>query len=778
VLAAIYESFTKIVDESDPRIPRVHYNLAETLFTIKDYQGASVHYRWVVEHGSWDKKKKDSANVIDASLKAIAARYEVLRQRQLVPKELVAKSTSAETSKELDPLVSEWIDWLDKHVSYSQDDTENFVFEANRTLYAGGKIKESLKRLKRFSEKYPKSPYSIPSASLAIDTHIASQDWEGTHDLARDFMDVAEWKTTPFAKHLFAVAADASYKMIEDLHRKSDFKGTMRASDEFIKKYGNSKRLADTLAIAGAAAMSAHEKQRAAEYFSRLIKDTPKAESVGSALLARASISEELYQFNLAANDYRSYLALPPSLIKLRSSELEKLKRKTLAMTWLAGNGLELRATLDFKGICDEDLAVECEKYQILAMISDSAKTADQKFTEKAFDEARKGNKENRTLWAIAALEGAQNLSWRDRLHMVRQVGSGWEDLDPLVRYTMIPVVSASVPRAFQMNRKMMREIAPLRANEKYITHRIDVVREIEGAATKAMKLPWSRIRSEVLSDIAGLYLDVARELSLVSPPKGLSEEELLAYQDTVRKLTMPFEEKGQEIRGKAFEIASRFSIDDRSYEAVAEPFFAENPSLAKSLKPAMKLPEPPQFDLALLDALDGSADWDDVADGDFRDTHDLRDLKDRANFLKQAWADALKAKKWQQVGYFIQEAREKKLLNLPVLGVVNAVALASVGARGEAITELEVARKQFEEPKIKNRIQVALLQYAVKSCAKKRAEDLVRDLNPEELSGRDAALVADASIYTGLVKPAAPASAEAQRTPTGTKSDPVKKRQ
>jgi tetratricopeptide (TPR) repeat protein len=769
VLATIYESFTKIIDDEDPRISRVHYNLAETLFTIKDYQGASAHYRWVVDHGSWDKKKKDAGTVVDSSLKAIAARYEVLRQKQMVPKELTAKAITAESSKNLDPLVSEWIDWLDRHVSYSQEGTENFVFEANRTLYAGGKIASALKRLKKFSETYPKSAYAIPSASLAIDTHIASTDWEGTHELAKDFLDVHEWKSTPFAKHLYAVAADASYKMIEELHRKSDYKGTMKAADEFLKKYPTSKRLADTLAIAGSAAMAADEKPKASEYFTRLIKDVPKADSVGTALLARAAISEERYQFASAANDYRSYLGLPPSLIKLKSSEIDKLRRKTLAITWLSSNSQELRAAVDSKGICGEDLVLDCEKYQILMMISDSSKTSDQKFTERAFDEARKGNQENRTLWAIAALEGSQNLAWRDRLHMLKQIGTGWEDLDPLVRYTMIPIVSASIPRAFQLNRKMMREIAPLRANERYITHRIDVVREIENSATKAMKLPWSKIRSEVLSEVAGLYLDVARELSLLSPPKGLEGEELAAYQDTVRKLVMPFEEKGQEIRGKAFDIASRFSIDDRSFDLVAEPFFAENPSLAKSLKPAMKLPEPPQFDFALLDNLDPSGDWDDVSDGDYRDS------KDKSLYLKQSWADAIKSKRWQQVGFFLQEAREKKLIKPSALGVVNAVSLAAVGARGEAIGELEAARKDFEEPKFRSRIQISLLQYAVRSFSKKRAEELIKDINPEDLTGKDAALVADASIYTGIVKPTPTSAPEALRAPA---SAPTKKRQ
>lgn len=215
VLAGIYDSFTKLVAETDPRIPRVHYNLAETLFEIKDYEQATTHYRWVVTHGTWDAKAKGQATVADASLKAIGARYETLRARALIPLTIEAKSLQSTQLKPLEPSLGEWITWVDTHVKKTNDPIENFSFEASRSLYAQGHVLPAVIRLQEFAEDHPVSKFAIPSAALVLDSYLASQDWEKLHELATDFMKVKAWKTTEFDKRLFATAADAYYKTIE-----------------------------------------------------------------------------------------------------------------------------------------------------------------------------------------------------------------------------------------------------------------------------------------------------------------------------------------------------------------------------------------------------------------------------------------------------------------------------------------------------------------------------------------------------------------------------------
>jgi hypothetical protein len=250
------------------------------------------------------------------------------------------------------------------------------------------------------------------------------------------------------------------------------------------------------------------------------------------------------------------------------------------------------------------------------------------------------------------------------------------------------------------------------------------VIREMENAATAAMKLPWSRIRALALSETAGLYLDLSKGVRDLPPPKGLSPDDQQAYEQTISKLVIPFEEKGQEMRAKAFEIASKFAIEDESFSAVADPYFADNPSTASKLKPKKDPARPLGIDLQVLAKLDPKGDWDDL---------DPRS-KEPLDFLKASWADALQKKRWGQVAFFLQEASEKKLFTPTVLGAIRAVSLAQAGARGEALSELEETRKGLDVPAQKHAVLVLISHY-LRAYSKERTKALVEEafkLDPE----------------------------------------------
>lgn len=739
VLAGIYDSFTKIVDESDPRIPRVHYNLAETLFEIKDYEGATQNYRWIVTHGKWEIREKSSlpvapvaaaipGSVTDSSLKAIGSRYEFLRTKKLIPTELVPQSLADTKDASMDPLLSEWIGWVDQHVANSGDPIENFYFESNRCLYSQHHIRPAVERLQKFAQAHPDSRFAVPSAALTLDTYIASQLWEELHGLAREFIKIKTWKKLDFSKRLFAVAADAFYKTIEARFQARDFKFALKRSDEFLDEYASSARLSDTLFLAGSSALAVPDRKRATHYFSRLIQETPKADTIRAALLNRASLLEERYQFAEAARDYKSYLSLP-SLLSKADDRIgdEAIRKKALMLAWLSSSPADLKEMLASIAVCNEKSEVDCDRFRALQKLT--LHDSDASTAEAAFDLARKGEEANKSLWAIVALEGAKHLAFRDRLVAVRQAVAHFEDLDPLIRFALVPTISASIPRAFQLNRAGMAEAAPLRADARYITRRVEVIREMENAATKAMKLPWARVRALVLSEIAGLYLDLSKGIQTLPSPKNLAEADLQAYEDTVHKLVIPFEEKGQDMRSKAFEIASRFAIEDQSFSQVADPFFQDNPSQAKRLKPdATTITPKIAADLALgipfLDRIDPRGRWSELQP----------DSDDPALHLKGRWAAAIQAKRWPQVAFFLGEAQEKALIQVGVMGAVRAVSLAAAGARGEALAELDEARKDFS-PEAKKHAVMSLLSHYYASLSRERTQDYVKQalsLHPE----------------------------------------------
>ena len=567
-----------------------------------------------------------------------------------------------------------------------------------------------------------------------IDTRIAGEEWEKTHDLAKRLMKVKEWKDADFSKRLYSVASDAYFKMLEATYARNDYPGALDMADEFLSRYPASQRVADVLSLAGSAAMIDAQKDRAMAYYSRLIQDSPQAAGTGSALLTRASVEEDHYDFSKASSDYLAYLGLGS---KADDRHVASVRRKALMLAWLSGDAHLLAGALANKAVCAEDSRAECEKYQILSAFSGAPLS--EEAANAAYEKARDAPEGDlKTLYAALSLQGVEHLEWHHRLWAARYAASGWDELDPLVKFTLVPYLSASIPVVFALDREAMNDFAPLRANDKYITHRVDAIRELEATGAKVMKLPWARIRAEVLNELAGLYLDLSRSLSALAPPKNLSTEDLAAYDATIKKLVLPFEEKGQDMREKAFEIASGAAIEDDSFAKIADPFFIENPSQAKALKPVAMPEKPATVDLEFLGRTDPGGNW--------KPGQRLARDTDPGLRLKILWMDAIKARRWPQISYFMQEAQEKALILAGPMALVKAVSLATAGARGEALAELEDGRKDLN-PIARNYVLTTLIQYSLRSCARDRTAALLKE-KPEDLSQEQDGIFAKASGY------------------------------
>jgi len=755
-LADLYFDFTQIVDDSDPRIMGAHYNLAETLFTIKKFDSATENYRWIVEHGKWKKPdpKDKSVSVADASLKAIASRYEVLEAKQLLPKEIKPHSIGDNTEAKLDPLLSEWIQWIDTHVDHSQVGTENFVFEANRALYHHGHILDSLKRLNSFAEDHPKSDYAIPSATLVLDTFIATADWQELIKKADEYMDIDDWKKLPFNKRLFVVSADASYKLIEVQAHAKNYPETIKLADKFLKRYDKSERFADTLVLAGSASLESQQPDLAYKYFTRLINEAPNSASIRDALLARASIEESKYALADASRDYLTYLKLPPADpkedAKKNTDKRVALQKKILAFDWINADWPALKERLESKDFCSEALALECERYQALGAI-----TRPELFKldlDKAFDRAKNETGEMSALWSAVALTQAKDLGFHDRLLAIRHLAKGYGDIEAMAKFAILPSINESIPAALELNRLMMNDFAPLRANEKYITHRVDVMREMENAVTIAMDLPWARIKAECLNELASTYHDFSATLEKIQP-KGLKDDEIAVYQETIRKITVPFEEKGQDLRSKAFQLASHYAIENSAFQDVSTPFFADNPSQAKALKknlggtqpasmtgPGGKKPvENPMavasaidLDLNFLDSMDPATHWKKKVSDSSSKRASSNSSGDGLNDIVAAqFIDGIQRKNWPKLAFFLQEAKAKNLYKPNVLSVMKSVSLSTAGAKAEALLEVEDSRGQWEgKPKLY--VLAVLSRHYEASYAIDRAQTFNKEIETE----------------------------------------------
>lgn len=754
-LAQIYESFIKIVDSSDPRVYGAHYNLAETLFEIRQYEPATQHYRWVVEH--WKQKIAIGLNIAlqEISLKAIAARYNSLKERKQVPKELAVSKISDERSGKIDPLVREWVDWIDAHLDqYPKDGktVENFGFEANRTLYAQGKIQESLERLTDFALERPTSEFAIPSASLAIDTYVRSDNWEATHKTARRFLKVKAWEKNEFNAKLFAIAADASYKLIETAFKENKFDDALDQSEDFLKTYAKSTRLEDVLFLAGEAAVKIDDKPKSEAYFSRLIQEFPNSDNAGPALLARARQQEERFELERAAADYVRYLQLSKLSPQGKFKPIPGLKEKILRILWLNGSAEALSPLLAKKEFCDDALAAQCQLYQaMLAFESDAKPEA----KSQAFEQAMKAAKELRPIWAATALRSQDQMAFPDRMLLVRIIAGKWDELDPSVQLTLIPKLSASIPKAFELNRQAINKFAKIKGDEKSISHRVKLIQEMENTAGQIVKLPWARIRVLVLNEIASLYSDFSQALYDVPTPEGLPEKELAEYQETIRKLAMPFEEKGQEIRSKAFEIAGAFAVDGTAFQAVAAPYFKDNPSLAKTLQGEIPLPQARALDASSIGRFSPGDDWKSQwSDAQKRKPASMTAsefYKNPGRALRLRWIEALRSTNWRLAAHLMNEGKTRKLLEPASVVAMQVLSLAAAGAQSEALITLVESLDKLDVKHRAPALTFAILHY-LNSFSKKRTRELLEKLDSMVDPGRMQRATASAEESFALV--------------------------
>ncbi len=719
VLAGIYDTFTRIVPEQDARIPRVHYNLAETLFAIRDFEGATRHYRWVAEH-------RPPGPLANSALKAIASRYESLKQLGLIPGTLQARSAQAPASNPaLPPLLSEWIGWVDEQRLRDPQSVGDFLFESNRCLYAQGLVAQALARLRSWVDESPASPVAVTSATLILDSWIVAQDWEEVHRLGRTFLKNPAWKKGPFGERLLQIAADARARSIQRLLESHDFARALELGDDFVDQYPQSARIPDVLLASGHAAVALDRPELARQKFTALIegvgaagrtKDTP---ALAPALLARATLHEGRFRAAEAAQDLDAAFRVTPAN---SGAEADRLRRKSLLLAWISGQMPLLQRILGNGTICTPGLAVECDRFQALLRLQ-----LPQPGTEPlraSLESAREGPELNRALWAAVVLENSGQLSFRDRLRALRILAKGWESLDALTRFALLPRISVSVPQSMAQNRKDLEKQWPLRANSRAITQRIEAIREVESTATQAMKLPWARVRAQLLAESAGLYLDLSRGLGKLPSPKGLSDSERVEYEQTVSKLVIPFEEKGQEMQAQAFAIASTFAIEDEAFLAVAAPFLQDNPSQAKALKPAQAPGVLSRLDLEALIRMDAPGNWNRLAP----------DSEDPLPLLKAHWADALRLKQWAKVAYLVQEATDRKLIPGSGLALMRAVSLAQAGARGEALAEIAEARKDLP-PEARKQAVGVLLSHSLRACSKARTREWLDEayrLDPE----------------------------------------------
>ncbi len=721
-LASVYDSFIKIVPENDPRIPGVHYNLAETLFEIKDFEGATDHYRWIVKN--W-KEKAGGVKVRDASLKAIASRYEILRSKQMVPESVQSKTMDMNQEAAIDSSLVQYVRWIDRHLELYPDampQVEAFLFDAHRALYQQNKIQLVTDRMLQFATRHTRSKFAVPSAKLVLDTFVASANWQRVYELATDLVKLKGWQDAKFVASLDVIASDAYTKRVENLIASGNREEALTLGQAFLKRYPKSHRTEDVLFLTGKSALELKQDALAETLFTDLVTRFPGSPNAGPALLSKAQFDERRYDFKRAAGGYRTYLTLPSEKTQAKDKDIADLRKKILLYAWLSEDWDGLRSSLEQKDFCAGSLEEECAYYQAVDAVFGNRKDFD---IPQALSKASKGKSELRALWAASVLERKSDLAISERNALVKTVATKWSELDADLKFTLVTRMSEALPRAFEANRLLIQKSARTFSSEKTIKLRVAMIKELEETAAQVLKLPWARIRVGVMREIAQAYTDFSLALQAADAPKGLSPEETNLYKETLAKLAFPFDEKAQEIRGKAFEIAARLSVESGDFEAIRDPYFKDNPSLGAKLRGEIRFDEAIQLDLDLLDRLDPEGDWSELADSK------LNPHENPSDFARKEIVLSLTRKSWARASFIIREAKNRGLLTENRTLLARAMALSQIGAQAEALAEIDALRGSLSE-KPRGAATVLLISNAVRTLSPERTRELIQDFEKQ----------------------------------------------
>ncbi|MCC7442320.1 MAG: hypothetical protein IT285_11840 [Bdellovibrionales bacterium] len=749
-LVAVYGSFLGMVPGLDPRVYGVHYNLAETLFALDRYEEATGHYRWIVERAAEGKEqlaalKRAGLTERTASLRALGARYQRLRGEGVIPEKLQARSTKAASVREPSPLLAEWLGWLETHLrsyGFHDESLEGFELDAARSQYALGDFESAIPRLLTAARERPASKRAVPSATLVLDTRIADEDWATLYSDTGSLSGVKGLAQGEFGKRLAALSADAHFKITERLFAAAEHDEVPSRAEECMRLFHPGERAADCALMGAKSLVTLGRFWPAEQLFSRLIRDHAERAHAPEALLIRSGLRERRHALGEAAEDIRSHLALSAKA-KVEVKSADELRRRALYLSWTAHDLAGHETLLSSPVICTPALAKDCARHRALAQLDRAlARGNSAKFTEKELktwiDASYQGPAELRALWGVAALEGGSSLGFRDQMLAVRAAAKNWSKLEPGERLTALPRVGRSVPAAFRLGREQIRRYAKLQANPASIQRRLGLVKEMEDTAGAAVKgLAFADVQVGVLAEVAEVYQDMADELHAVPVPKNLPEAEATAFKSTLEEAALPFEDKANDIRTQAFEIAGARGVTGPALDSVARGFFKANPSQAQALAQSLRLqPLRPDAMEGLLDTLAPHQSWESLGKMKLEIAADAADPSDPAR-LSARWIQAVRDGRWREAGRVSQLLRsvpEGRARPEPV--VLEAYLLAASGLETDALDLLVEEKSRFGSVQVTSIYTVALSR-AVRAYSRDASRKWVDRVRSQEPSGR-----------------------------------------
>lgn len=708
----------EVTPVDDPHLDQIHFNLAEAYFEGHQYKLASQNYRWILSHGR--NPAQLSSHTVELSW--IRSRFEELRKLELIPLDLSTQALESGPTlqnrsqretllKKLPTLALEWVNQIDRtcaEIPSTDESINQMIFEKNRLIYAKSSRSLAVEGLVQFAVQHPESQYAPPSVALAVDTLIQSSDWIRTHELAEKLAKV-KWPKQELNERLRILELDSAYEVIEAMgNRKEDAHALIEAS-LYIKNYPQSHRISQVRYLMAQSQLRLQDKRGAINSLELIISAHQQAKKgqpdiFGLAILQRASLLEESFQFKEAANDYQNYLGLHPNE--------EPILKKLPILHWLVN---------DPHFDCHENLSPEllenCQKFQSLAILN-APVNADSLFSLELLrvyqNHAFHGPAANRALWAAVVLSHHAGLKLHELLRLIKTLVQGWKKLEPASQITLLPALNSILPNSLASVRSRLIEEVPLRkTSAQGLIRRSEWIREFESVVSGSLELPWARLRAIALQTLSGVYRDLVRSIENSPIPKEMIEHEKREYSDEIREITIPFNKKAIELSQNAYQIASKLSIEADDWLLIkkenSKSYLMDTEALQKAL-PKKIMDGPPEQIHENLVLLDDPSFFSDP--------------------IKKLWMTAFQKKQWAMGTFLLQELQNRKIINENEEKILQALTWNASGAQAEAIALLETILPQLK-PGSGAQLRLILFSHYASTRSIEKSAQLWGELNP-----------------------------------------------
>jgi len=210
-----------------PQVADMHFYYGELLYDMKKYEAATEQYRWVVENGQQSKfYSKAASNIIHAAERSLPSDQEFQKK--------IGNSTDP---LPLDPRAESFIkaaEWYLGKFPQGEKAAE-LRFRTARLYYQHNQFDKANELFKKVVQNHPKTKYSEYSANLMLDIFNLRKDYIGLEKTGQELLQVPEIADSKAGGEIRDILEKASFKKAQELEKD----GKLLESAQQFEAFGN-----------------------------------------------------------------------------------------------------------------------------------------------------------------------------------------------------------------------------------------------------------------------------------------------------------------------------------------------------------------------------------------------------------------------------------------------------------------------------------------------------------------------------------------------------------